>query len=183
MVSCLEESYCFLFVFTFGVIDGEEHRTHLSKPLGIDRGDSAHVLLGGHHQLVVYDIVRGGTAAIESARRVEEAWHACPEVGVLPYALQLGGLMEVRRADGLAHDVPFRPAGHVIHLLLLHDVQQLRSDLAHLLHRFRVHVMLVAPCRGVLVVLPLLIYMQQRQMIALCDTKVLSFPIAFLFLS
>lgn len=53
-------------------------------------------------------------------------------VDVLADALDLGGVVEVGGADGLAHNVPVGAAGVYGHLLLLHDVQQLRPHLLRL---------------------------------------------------
>ena len=54
----------------------------------------------------------------------------CAAVDVLPDALELGSVVEVGGADGLAHEVPVRAGRLHCHLLLGHDVQQL---LPHLL--------------------------------------------------
>ena len=46
--------------------------------------------------------------------------------------LQSGSLVEVGGADALADDVPVRPTGNQLHLLLLHDLPQLLLHLTHL---------------------------------------------------
>ena len=46
--------------------------------------------------------------------------------------LEPGSLVEVGGADALADDVPLRPAGDQLHLLLLHDLPQLLLHLPHL---------------------------------------------------
>jgi len=40
-------------------LDGEEHGPELGQPLAVDGRHAAHVLLVGHHQLVVAHVVRG----------------------------------------------------------------------------------------------------------------------------
>jgi hypothetical protein len=52
-----------------------------------------------------------------------------PAVDVLPNALELCRVAEVGAADGLAHNIPVAATGRQRQLLLLHDVQQLRTNL------------------------------------------------------
>ena len=63
--------------------------------------------------------------------------------------LQPRRLLEVRRADALADDVPLGAARHEHHLALIDDVLQLLADLAHLAHRLGVDEVLGAPTGGV----------------------------------
>lgn len=55
--------------------------------------------------------------------------HHSPAINVLSNALELGSVLEVRRADGLAHDVPLVAGRGELDLLLRQDVLQLLPDL------------------------------------------------------
>lgn len=55
---------------------------------------------------MVGDVVWGVAHAKQRAGGVEVAGHACPHVHILPYALQLGCLVEVGSTDTLPDDVP-----------------------------------------------------------------------------
>ena len=54
-----------------------------------------HVLLGGHDELVVDDVVGGESHAEEGRGRVQVHRHARPRAHVLADALQAGGLKRV----------------------------------------------------------------------------------------
>ena len=64
-----------------------------------------HVLLGGHDELVVDDVVGGEAHAEEGRGGVQVHRHAGPRVHVLADALQPRGLQESRTADRLAGHV------------------------------------------------------------------------------
>ncbi len=55
----------------------------LGEPVAVDSGDTLHVLLGGHDQLVVDDVVRGVRHAVEGARGVQTTGHSGAQVHVL----------------------------------------------------------------------------------------------------
>jgi len=82
---------------------------------------------------------------------MQVAGHACAQIHILPDALEPGRLVEVRRADALAHNVPVGAAALHVQVLLRHDVLQLLPHLAHLPHRLDVDEVLVAPRRAVAV--------------------------------
>ena len=88
--------------------------------------------LGGVDELVVDDVVGGVAEAVQGGGGVQEAGDAGAAVHVLPNTLQLGGVVEVGGADGLAHDVPVGARGADGYLLLLHDVRQLLPHLLRL---------------------------------------------------
>ena len=88
-------------------------------------------------------------------------------VDVLADALEARSVEEVGGADGLAHDVPFvRPAGCVGDALRLHEVPELRSDLARLGERLVQHKVSVAPPSVVAAGPPRRIDVEEGQMIA-----------------
>lgn len=78
------------------LLDTEEHGSEFGQPPAVDGGHAVHVLLGGHHELVVHDVVGRVPEPEQRGRRVQVAGHACAAVHVLADALQAGGLLEVR---------------------------------------------------------------------------------------
>ena len=59
--------------------------------------------------------------------------------------LEGGGVMEVGGADAFPDHIPIVPGGDNWHLLLIGNLLELGSNLAHLLHRLAVDEVLVAP--------------------------------------
>jgi len=94
--------------------------------------------------------------------------------------LELGCVEEVCRANGRAADVPLRTAADNSHLLLLHDVEELRTNLARLTQTFHLQEMVVAPIATVSVGFPLLIHVQKRQVVALWDEELFARRITLL---
>lgn len=88
--------------------------------------------LSGEDELVVDDVVGGVAEAVEGGGGVQEAGDARAAVDVLADALELGRVVEVGRADGLAHNVPVGAGRANGDLLLLHDVRQLLPHLLRL---------------------------------------------------
>ena len=58
-------------------LDGEELWPELSKPFGVHGSNALHVFLGCVDKLVVDNVVRGVTQAVQGAGGVQEARHAC----------------------------------------------------------------------------------------------------------
>jgi len=83
-------------------------------------------------------------------------------------------------ANGLANRVPAGTAALVRHFLGLHNGHHLLPHLVHLAQRFHVHEVLVAPVTAHAVVLPLLVHVQQREVVALRHRKFLPLQIALL---
>jgi hypothetical protein len=94
--------------------------------------------------------------------------------------LELGRVEEVRRANGGAADIPLRTAADHSHLLLLHDVEQLCADLSRLAQAFHLQEVVIAPVATVPIGLPLLIHVQQCQVVALWDEELLACRVALL---
>ena len=82
--------------------------------------------------------------------------------------------MKVSGTNALADNVPLRSRRNELHLLSFHDVFQLLSHLSHFAHGFRVDEVLLTPTRRVLVLLPLLVTVQQRQVVTLGYLELLS---------
>ena len=74
--------------------------------------------------------------------------HQVPQNLIMRY-LEAGGLLEVRRADTLADDVPVRAARDEVHLLGVHDLLELLPDFPHLPHRLPVDEVLLRPRRRI----------------------------------
>lgn len=72
--------------------------------------------------------------------------------------------MEECRADALPDDVPVRARAHQHHLLVLHNLLHLR---AHLAHGLAVDEVVGAPLRAVAVGLPLVVHVQEGQVVRL----------------
>jgi hypothetical protein len=83
-------------------------------------------------------------------------------------------------ADGLADRVPVGATALVCHFLRFHNGHHLLPHLVNLAQRFHVDEMLVAPVTSHAVVLPLLIHMQQREMVAFRHREFFTFQIALL---
>mmetsp|Transcript_33920 Transcript_33920/g.85062 ORF Transcript_33920/g.85062 Transcript_33920/m.85062 type:complete len:319 (+) Transcript_33920:351-1307(+) len=162
------------------LLNAEEHGAQLRQPLGVHRCHALHVLLAGHHQLVVADVVRRVAQAVQRAAGVQVARHAGAAVGVLADALHLGGLVEVRGADGLAHDVPVGAARGERNLLAGQDVNHLGPHLLGLAQPLGVQEVVRAPLRAVVVGLPLLVHVEQREVVRLGHEKLLSRRVALL---
>lgn len=127
------------------LLDREEHGTQLGQPIAIDSGGTLHVLLGGHNQLVVDHIVGRCAETVERRRWMQVAGHARAQIYVFADSLQSCCLIEIRRADALAHNVPIGAARLHVHLLLRHDVLELLPYLAHLAHCLDVNEVFIAP--------------------------------------
>ncbi len=59
----------------------------LGEPVTVNSGDALHVLLGGHDQLVVDDVVRGVGHAVEGTCGMQATGHSGAQVHVLCQAL------------------------------------------------------------------------------------------------
>lgn len=88
--------------------------------------------LGSEDQLMVDNVVWSVAEAVERRGGMQEAGDARAAVDVLANALELAGVVEVGRADGLANHVPLAARGADGDLLLLHDVCQLLPHLLRL---------------------------------------------------
>ena len=82
------------------LLNRKEHRSQLGQPPSIDGSDAVHVLLSGHHELVVDHIVRRVAEPEQRGRGVQVARHARATVHVLADAFEARGLLEVRWGDG-----------------------------------------------------------------------------------
>jgi hypothetical protein len=163
------------------LLHGEEHRTHLRQPFPLHGSHARHILLRGHDQLVVDHVVWGVTQTKEGRGGVQVGGDAGEHVDVLPDALDASAVVEIRRGDGFADKIPRASTGAVGHALCLHDVQELRVDLASLLHGFGMNKVLSAPGGGVALLLPLDEDIQESQMVALRNEEFLTSCVRFLF--
>ena len=98
---------------------------------------------------------------------MQVARHARAHVDVLCDRLHLGRVGEVRGADGLAHHVPVRAARLHPHLELRADVEDLLAHLLDLAHGLGVHEVARAPVAAVAVLLPLLVHVEQGEVVRL----------------
>mmetsp|Transcript_24293 Transcript_24293/g.76457 ORF Transcript_24293/g.76457 Transcript_24293/m.76457 type:complete len:388 (-) Transcript_24293:519-1682(-) len=105
---------------------------------------------------------------------MQVAGHPAAAVDVLADALKARGVLEVGGADGLAHDVPRGPAAHQLDLLRLHDVHELRAHLPRLAHALDVDEVVAAPVPAVPVVLPLVVRVQEGEVVALGHEELLA---------
>jgi hypothetical protein len=71
--------------------------------------------------------------------------HACSKVHVFAHALESDSLVEVRRANTLAHNVPVDATRHVCHVEVFAYVNELLPDFAGFPHRFSVDKVIHAP--------------------------------------
>lgn len=85
------------------LLDREEHGPELGQPAAVHRRDAVHVLLAGHHELVVHHVVRRRAQAEQRRRGVQVARHARAAVHVLADALEARRLLEVRWGGGILH--------------------------------------------------------------------------------
>ncbi|GIX65042.1 DNA repair endonuclease, putative [Babesia caballi] len=156
------------------VLQVEKGGTQLVQPLGVHRGDVAHVLLGGDDDLVVHDVVGSVAHAVEGRGGVEEAGGEAAQVGVLAETLELRSVVEVAGADGAAHLVPVGAAGALRGAVLLQNVQQLLAHLRGATKRLGLQTVLRAPGLAPPVGAPLLVHVQERQMVALGHHELLA---------
>ena len=70
-------------------LDGEELGPQLCQPFWVHSCDALHVLLSGVDKLVVHDVVRRVTQAIQGTGGVEKAGHACIAILVSVYFVLL----------------------------------------------------------------------------------------------
>ena len=154
------------------ILDLEEHRRQLGEPLRIDGRHAVHILLGGHDEFVVDDVIGRVAEAVERAGGVELAGRSGEHVDVGADALDASGVEEIGGADALADDVPVVSAGHVLDLLLLHELEELVADAAHAHHGLSVDVVALAPGHAVLGALPLQEDVEVGEVVALGDGEV-----------
>mmetsp|Transcript_4895 Transcript_4895/g.13354 ORF Transcript_4895/g.13354 Transcript_4895/m.13354 type:complete len:230 (-) Transcript_4895:514-1203(-) len=129
---------------------------------------------------MVHDVVRRESKAVQSTAGVHVRRHARPAVHILSDALELGSVLEVGGADGFAHDVPLVPCRGHLDLLLHQDVHELLTDLLGFAQALGVQVVPITPSCAVAIVFPLLVYMEQRQVVTLRDEELLPGGITFL---
>ena len=110
------------------------------------------------------------------------ARHPIASIDVLADAFQTRRLMKVRGGDGSTADVPILPTAHERDFLLLHDIHQLRAHLSTFLQTFALNEMLVAPIVPVPVIFPLLVHVEQRQVVAFGNEELFARGVGF-FLS
>mmetsp|Transcript_9277 Transcript_9277/g.26396 ORF Transcript_9277/g.26396 Transcript_9277/m.26396 type:complete len:308 (+) Transcript_9277:2524-3447(+) len=89
-------------------------------------------------------------------------------------------MVEIRRADCLPHHVPLQLRRRDRKLLLLHDVNHLGSHLSGLPQYLRMQEVPGTPVSPVLVVFPLVVNMQKREVIAFGDKEFLPCRVALL---
>ena len=106
-----------------GLLYAEKHRTRLRQPVRLNRRDALHVLLAGHHQLVVYDVVGGVPEAVQRRRRVQVTGHAVAAVDVLADTLQPRRLMEIGGTERTTAEVPVASRADELDLLRFHDIE------------------------------------------------------------
>ena len=70
-----------------GVLDAVEHGPQLGQPLTVDGGHVLHVLLAGHHQLVVHHVIRSEPHPEQGGGRMKVARHPRSHVHILAYSL------------------------------------------------------------------------------------------------
>mmetsp|Transcript_4277 Transcript_4277/g.7890 ORF Transcript_4277/g.7890 Transcript_4277/m.7890 type:complete len:484 (+) Transcript_4277:523-1974(+) len=129
---------------------------------------------------MVHHIVRRVAQPKQRRGRMQVRRNSSQHIDVLPNALNPGTVVEVRRANGLPHNVPRSATRRVRQLLRLHDVQQLRVHLPRLAHGLRMHEVVIAPGRRVLLLLPLNKHVQEGQVVALGHEELLSGTVGLL---
>ena len=154
------------------ILDLEEHGRQLREPLRIHGRHTVHIFLGRHDQFVVHDVIGRVAEAVERAGRMELARRAGEHVHVGPDALDPRRVEEIGGTNAFPHDVPIVSAGHVLHFLLLHQLQQLVAHAAHAHHGLSVDVVSLAPRHAVLGALPLQENVEVREMVALRDREI-----------
>merc|ERR1712168_789380 len=102
---------------------------------------------------------------------MEISWHSIPSVDILTNSLEPSGLMEVSSAYTFPSHIPVCATTDQLHLLGLHYLLQLSPHLPHLLHGLHMDEMVRAPLTRVVISLPLLVHMEQGQMVRLRYTK------------
>mmetsp|Transcript_26776 Transcript_26776/g.62145 ORF Transcript_26776/g.62145 Transcript_26776/m.62145 type:complete len:382 (+) Transcript_26776:598-1743(+) len=103
-----------------------------------------------------------------------------PEVHILPDAPKLAGVVEVTCANGLANNVPVGANGIHLESLLLHNLFKLSTHFPNFLQGLLVHEVITTPSCTVAVVTPLLVHIQQREVVALRHEKFLPRCIALI---
>ena len=154
------------------ILDLEKHRRQLREPLRIHGRHAVHILLGRHDQLMVHDVIGRVAETVERAGRMELARRAGEHVHIGSDALDPRRVEEIGGADALPNNVPIVAAGHVLHLLLLHQLQQLVAHAAHAHHGLAVDVVALAPSHAVLGALPLQENVEVGEVVALRDREV-----------
>ena len=74
-----------------GLLHAEEHWPQLCQPPPVHCRHTLHVLLTGHDQFVVDNVVWSEAHPVEGAGRVEVAWHPTTQIHILTNALHTGG--------------------------------------------------------------------------------------------
>ena len=121
---------------------------------------------------MVHHVIGRVAETVERTGRMELARRTSQHIYIGPDALDPGRIEEIGGADAFSNNVPIISAGHVIHLLLLHQLQQLVADAAHSHHGLSVDVVSLAPRHAVLGSLPLQKHIEVGQMVALGDREV-----------
>ena len=111
---------------------------------------------------------------------MQDAWDTSSEIDIFTNAFHSCSIVEVGAADGFADDVPVNTRALLLHSHTLHDINELRADFTDFLKGFGMNKVLRGPFVVVLVHLPLLVDIQQGQVVTLGYLKVLSGCITFL---
>ena len=93
-------------------------------------------------------------------------------VDVTSNALNAGCIIEVRRANTLANDIPVASVGDTRDLLLFHHLQELLSNISNTFHGTVVEIVAFTPRLAVLSSLPLQEYVEIGEMVALGDAEI-----------
>ena len=163
------------------ILETEEHRSELGQPLPIDGCNTLHIFLDCHDELMIDNVVGRHAHAVQGARGMQMTRHAGAQVDVLADALEARRMMKVCRTNALADNVPVGAAADHLELERDHDVLELLANLAHLLHRLLVYEVIGAPVGRVAVELPLLVQVEQRQVVRLGHLELLLFGYGLLF--
>ena len=135
----------------------EKHGTHLGKPVGVCSCHTLHILLWGHDQFVVDNIVRSEAQSVYGACWMKHTRDTRSQVHVLSNSLHSCCVMEVTWTDCLPDNVPINSWRILFNFQRFHNVQELGSHFSNFLQSFGMNEMFLGPFRIVFVPFPLVV--------------------------